>query len=146
MRPSWDEYFIGIAEQVSSRSTCSRAQVGCVLVRDNVILATGYNGAAKGLPHCDEVGHDIVNGHCVRTVHAEQNAIIQAARHGTRLEGCIAYCTHFPCWHCTKHLINAGITHIVYKSAYRADKRVFDACIQLRITLEEIVYSDDREP
>ncbi len=86
-RPSWDDYFMSITFQVAKRSTCDRAQVGAIIVKDRRILTTGYNGAPAGLPHCDEVGHLMINGHCVRTLHAEQNAIIQAALHGVGVEG-----------------------------------------------------------
>lgn len=117
-RPSWDEYFLQIAFTVAQRSTCDRAHVGCVLVRDRRILATGYNGAPAGLPHCDDVGHLMVDGHCVRTLHAEQNALIQAALHGVSTEGATAYVTHQPCLTCAKMLINAGIRRVVYAGNY----------------------------
>jgi dCMP deaminase len=93
-RPSWDEYFMGIAFAVAQRSTCDRAHVGAIIVRDKRILTTGYNGAPRGLPHCTEVGHLMINNHCVRTLHAEQNAIIQAALHGVSVEGGTIYVTH----------------------------------------------------
>lgn len=118
MRPTWDSYFIDIARMVSQRSTCDRAMVGCVLVRDNHILTTGYNGSVVGLGHCDELGHLMIDGHCVRTLHAEQNAIIQAALHGISTKCCIAYVTHFPCITCTKMLINAGVDRVVYANDY----------------------------
>jgi dCMP deaminase len=117
-RPTWDEYFLDIAFSVAERSTCDRAHVGAVLVRDKRILATGYNGSPAGLPHCDEVGHLMVDGHCVRTLHAEQNAIIQAALHGISSEGATAYVTHQPCLTCAKMLINAGIRRVVYSGNY----------------------------
>ena len=117
-RPSWDEYFVQIAFTVAQRSTCDRAHVGCVLVRDRRILTTGYNGAPAGLPHCDDVGHLIIDGHCVRTLHAEQNALIQAALHGVGTEGATAYVTHQPCLTCAKMLINAGVRRVVYAGNY----------------------------
>lgn len=117
-RPSWDEYFLQIAFTVAQRSTCDRARVGCVLVRDRRILTTGYNGAPAGLPHCDDVGHLMVDGHCVRTLHAEQNALIQAALHGVGTEGATAYVTHQPCLTCAKMLINAGVRRVVYAGNY----------------------------
>ena len=120
-RPTWDEYFLDIAFTVAERSTCDRAHVGAVLVRDRRILATGYNGSPAGLPHCDEVGHLMVDGHCVRTLHAEQNAIIQCALHGVSSEGATAYVTHQPCLTCAKMLINAGIKHVVYAGNYLDD-------------------------
>ena len=121
MRPDWDEYFMNIASTVATRSTCDRAFVGAVLVRDKRILTTGFNGSPAGLPHCDDAGHLMIDGHCVRTTHAEANAIIQAALHGISTKGATCYVTHFPCLSCTKMLINAGITHIIYKEAYRID-------------------------
>ena len=129
-RPSWDEYFIRIAEIVGSRSTCDRAHVGAVITRSNVILSTGYNGAPRGLPHCDDVGHEIVDGHCVRTVHAEANAIAQAARNGAAIEGALIYLTISPCYDCFKMMVNAGIKEVFYKqfysSRYGLSKAVLD--------------------
>ena len=129
-RPTWDEYFIKIAEIVGSRSTCDRAHVGAVITRSNVILSTGYNGAPRGLPHCDDVGHEIVDGHCVRTVHAEANAIAQAARNGSPIEGATIYTTISPCYDCFKMMVNAGIQRVFYKqfysSRYGLSKAVLD--------------------
>jgi len=122
MRPDWDSYFMKIAAAVSERSTCDRAFVGCVLVLDKRILTTGFNGSPAGQEHCDEIGHLMVDGHCVRTIHAETNAIIQAALHGVSTRGATCYVTHLPCINCTKALINAGITRIVYGEAYRVDE------------------------
>ena len=96
--------------------------VGCVLVLDKRILTTGFNGSPAGQDHCDEIGHLMVDGHCVRTIHAETNAIIQAALHGISTRGSTCYVTHLPCINCTKALINAGITRIVYADAYRVDE------------------------
>ncbi len=120
-RPDWDDYFLDIAFAVAERSTCDRAHVGAVLVSDRRILTTGYNGAPSGLPHCDEVGHLLVDGHCVRTLHAEQNAIIQAALHGVSIGGSTAYVTHQPCLTCAKMLINAGIRRVVFAGNYPDD-------------------------
>jgi len=125
-RPSWDEYFMAIAEQVSGRSTCLRRRCGAVLVKDKRILATGYNGVPAGLRHCEEVGClrdqlGIPSGsrhELCRAIHAEQNAVVQAARHGTTIDGSIAYCTHQPCVLCAKILINAGIVEIVFRDSY----------------------------
>jgi len=117
-RPSWDDYFMGITFQVARRSTCDRARVGAIIVKDRRILTTGYNGAPAGLPHCDDVGHLMVGGHCVRTLHAEQNAIIQAALHGVSVAGGTMYVTHQPCLTCAKMIINAGIRRVVYAGDY----------------------------
>jgi dCMP deaminase len=122
MRPDWDSYFMKIAYAISERSTCDRALVGCVLVTDKRILTSGFNGSPSGLEHCDEIGHLMVDGHCVRTIHAETNAIIQAALHGVSTRGATCYVTHFPCINCTKALINAGISRIVYSVSYRTDE------------------------
>lgn len=126
MRPSWDEYFMSIAEMVKTRSTCTRRQVGAVIVRDKRILTTGYNGTPAGLKHCAEVGclreelgipsgqrHELCRG-----IHAEQNAIIQAASFGVSIQGSTIYATLSPCILCTKMIINSGITKIVTKEAY----------------------------
>jgi dCMP deaminase len=107
-----------ITFQVARRSTCPRAAVGAVIVRDKRILTTGYNGAPAGLPHCTEVGCLMVNGHCVRTLHAEQNAIIQGALHGVDVSGSTIYVTHQPCLVCAKMIINAGIERVVYAGHY----------------------------
>lgn len=126
VRPSWDEYFMSIAEMVKTRSTCTRRQVGAVIVKDKRILTTGYNGTPTGLKHCDEAGclreqlgipsgqrHELCRG-----IHAEQNAIIQAANFGVPIQGSTIYVTLSPCILCTKMLINSGITRIVTKEAY----------------------------
>jgi len=125
-RPTWDEYFLDIARLVATRSTCLRRQVGAVLVKDKRILATGYNGPPSGLSHCLDVGclrekmgipsgerHELCRG-----LHAEQNAILQAAFHGISIKGATLYCTHHPCIICSKMLINAGISKIVYLEGY----------------------------
>jgi dCMP deaminase len=117
-RPSWDDYFMQITFEVAKRSTCPRAAVGAVIVREKRILTTGYNGAPMGLPHCTEAGCLMVNDHCVRTLHAEQNAIIQGALHGVDVSGSTIYVTHQPCLVCAKMAINAGIERIVYAGQY----------------------------
>ena len=121
-RPTWNEYFMNIAHEVAQRSTCERAQVGAVIVREKRILTTGYNGSPRGLPHCTEVGCLMDNEHCIRTLHAEQNAIIQAALHGVITEGATIYVTHQPCFICAKTIINAGISEIVYDKEYKDDR------------------------
>jgi dCMP deaminase len=140
MRPDWDSYFLKIAFAVSERSTCDRAFVGCVLVLDKRILTTGFNGSPAGQSHCDEVGHLLVEGHCVRTIHAETNAIIQAALHGVTTRGCTCYVTHFPCINCTKVLINAGIIRLVYSEDYRVDATSLDFLSSAKIEICHIPY------
>jgi dCMP deaminase len=133
-RASWDEYFMGIARQVATRSTCDRKHVGAVIVRDRMILATGYNGSIRGLPHCDDAGHMMEGGHCVRTVHAEANAIVQAARNGMRLEAGHIYVTASPCFACFKLIANSGLSRIVFGEFYR-DERIFELSQALGIEL-----------
>ncbi|MGC9985416.1 MAG: dCMP deaminase family protein [Polyangia bacterium] len=133
-RAPWDEYFMNIARVVSSRSTCPRKSVGAVIVRDKTILSTGYNGSIRGMPHCTEVGHMMENGHCVATIHAESNAILQAARNGVRIEGGTIYVTASPCWNCFKEIANSGIRRVVYGEFYR-DDRIFSVAATLKIEL-----------
>lgn len=125
-RPSWDDYFLAIARIVKNRSTCLRRHVGAIIVKEQRILATGYNGAPKQMHHCSEVGclrerHDIPSGQrheLCRGIHTEQNAIVQAAAFGVSITGSTLYCTHFPCVLCTKLLINAGIKRLVVEKEY----------------------------
>ena len=125
-RPSWDEYFMSIAAKVAERSTCLRRQIGAVVVKDKRILCTGYNGVPSGIEHCttrgclrDQLGIPSGERHeLCRGIHAEQNAVVQAARHGTPIDGAVIYCTHQPCILCAKMLINAGIVEIIYEGAY----------------------------
>jgi len=140
-RLSWDEYFMQIARTVATRSTCDRKYVGAVLVRDRVILSTGYNGSISGTPHCDEAGHMIVgdppNEHCVRTIHAEINAIAQAARNGVNISEATLYVTCSPCWECFKVLANSGIRRICYGEFYR-DERVLEAAKQIGVEMVDL--------
>jgi len=141
-RLSWDEYFLKIAEMVSSRSTCDRRHVGAVIVKNKVVLSTGYNGAPRGLSHCDDVGHEIVDGHCVRTVHGEANAIAQAARNGVSIEGASLYLTHSPCYDCFKMIVNTGISDVKYSSfymsRYEASKTVLTLAKKAGVKLQKI--------
>jgi dCMP deaminase len=136
-RASWDEYFMSIAQVVASRSTCPRKYVGAVIVRNRTILSTGYNGSIRGLPHCSDVGHMMEDGHCVATIHAEANAIIQAARNGVTIDGGTIYVTASPCWSCFKQIANAGISRICYGEFYR-DRRSFEVAGQAGIELLHI--------
>ena len=115
---------MNIAQVVASRSTCPRKFVGSVIVRDRTILSTGYNGSIRGMPHCSDVGHMMEDDHCVATIHAEANAIIQAAKNGVMIDGATIYVTASPCWNCFKQIANAGIRRIVYGEFYR-DDRIF---------------------
>lgn len=132
---------MNIAREVATRSTCDRKFVGAVIVRDKNILATGYNGSIRGLPHCDEVGHLMEDGHCVRTVHAEANAIVQAAKNGARIEGASIYVTASPCWSCFRLIANGGITRIVFGEFYR-DPRIFEMSRQIGIELVDMSHKD----
>ena len=142
-RVGWHTYFMNIARQAATRSTCDRKHVGAVIVRDKTILSTGYNGSIRGLPHCDDVGHLMDAGHCVATVHAEANAIIQAAKNGVRIEGAELYTTASPCWNCFKLIANAGIRRIYYGEFYR-DTRSIE--VATRVGIELIDLSAAPEP
>ena len=131
-RPSWDEYFLEMVEVIGSRGTCDRGRSGCVIVRDKRILTTGYVGSPMGLPHCDDVGHEIhtvtnedgsISRHCIRTAHAEQNAINNAARAGVALLGGTIYSKMIPCYKCVQSIINAGIVRVVSQIDYHASKK-----------------------
>ena len=123
-----------IAREVATRATCDRKHVGAVIVRDRTILSTGYNGSIRGMPHCTDAGHMMENDHCVATIHAEANAIIQAAKNGVMIDGAAIYVTASPCWNCFKQIANAGIRRIVYGEFYR-DNRIFDIAAQLNVEL-----------
>lgn len=150
-RPSWDDYFLGIMMAVRERGTCDRGKAGSLIVKNNRILATGYVGSVMGMKHCDEVGHlmhEVVNEdgttskHCIRTVHAEQNALIQAARNGVAIDGATIYCSMTPCLVCAKLIINAGIKRVVANKDYHKSKlsKVFfkAANVKLEIKHEEV--------
>ncbi|MDI6802324.1 MAG: cytidine/deoxycytidylate deaminase family protein [Bacteroidota bacterium] len=139
-RVNWTEYFMNIAEQVATRSTCDRKKIGAVIVRDKTILSTGYNGSVKGAPHCDDIGHDMENGHCVRTVHAEANAVAQAARYGVAIDNSEIYITASPCLTCFKLIANAGIKVVYYKEFYR-DERINEYAKQAGIKL---IYTGEK--
>jgi dCMP deaminase len=155
-RPSWDEYFINVMEMIGARGTCDRGKSGCVIARNKRIISTGYVGAPAGCKHCDELGHEMhtvkkedgtESRHCIRTSHAEENAIVQAARSGVSTEGATLYCKMAPCYTCAKMIINAGIVRVVALKDYHASKRskeIFtEAGIQFDLINEELeVYKD----
>ena len=151
-RPSWDEYFMEVCEAISKRATCERGRSGCVIAKDKQLLVTGYVGAPAGLPHCDEEGHQFkkmihedgnVTTHCVRTVHAEQNAICQAAKRGISIDGGTLYCRMTPCRTCAMLIINCGIKRVVCQRRYHdgSDSEVMFA--KAGITLEYV--SDEKQ-
>ncbi|WP_232695419.1 deoxycytidylate deaminase [Brevibacillus daliensis] len=119
MRKTWDQYYLDLAEEVATRATCNRLQVGCVIVNRNHIVSTGYNGSIHGHPHCTDVGCLLKEGRCIRTLHAEENAILHARRED--LPGATAYVTHEPCENCTKRLNQAGVTRVVFRKAYTSE-------------------------
>ncbi len=133
-RVSWDRYFMNLAVQAATRSTCPRKSVGAIIVRSKAVLATGYNGSLRGLRHCTEIGCLMENDHCVRTVHAEANAILQAARHGVSIDGADVYVTASPCWDCFKLIANAGIGRVLYGEFYR-DERIAEFALEAGIEL-----------
>ena len=152
MRPDWDTYFMRITKLVATRSSCLRRSVGAVLVKDKRILATGYNGAPAGMAHCEEAGclrdqlhipsgerHELCRG-----LHAEQNAIIQAARQGTEIKDSTLYCTTAPCSLCAKMLINAGVTRIVYEGSY-PDERAMAFFAEAGIKTEHFVFEEEKQ-
>lgn len=139
-RIDWDMYFMNIAKQVASRSTCDRKQVGAVIAKDKNILSTGYNGSISGMPHCDEIGHDIENGHCIATIHAEANAIILAAKHGVSIDSADLYITASPCWNCFKLIANSGIKRVFYGEFYE-DERSLEVAKEIGM---ELISLEDR--
>ena len=154
-RPSWDEYFMELAHSASKRATCDRGRSGCVIVRDKQVLVTGYVGSPKGLPHCDDVGHlfkkvthedGTTTQHCVRTVHAEQNAICQAARRGISLNRGTLYCRMTPCRTCAMLIINCGIERVVcerkYHNAVESEAMFRQAGIKLEYFHDEVLKYD----
>lgn len=149
VRPNWDEYFMDICGAVAKRATCDRGRSGCVVAKNKQILVTGYVGSAKGSPHCDDIGHQIEatihedgvkRDHCVRTTHAEQNAICQAAKLGIPIEGATLYCKMVPCFVCARMIINSGITRVVCEKLYQsgAQKLMEDAGIDVEVLIHEV--------
>ncbi|MCP3907671.1 MAG: cell division protein DedD [Oceanicoccus sp.] len=144
MRPDWDDYFIDMMDTVATRATCDRGRSGCIIVRDRRIISTGYVGSPAGLSHCDDVGHlmkqvidddGTTRQHCMRTIHAEQNAICQAAKHGISLEGSTLYCKMEPCRVCAMLIISCGIKKVVAKYMYHAAQETRDMFAQAGVTM-----------
>ena len=144
VRKSWDEYFMDVAKAVAKRGTCDRKYVGALLVKGRVILSTGYNGSIRGEPHCDDVGHLMIDFHCRRTVHAEANAIAQAAMNGIPVAGSTLYTTASPCWECFKLVANAGVMRIVYGEFYR-DNTIFEVADRLGIQLVGVNHCQEQD-
>jgi len=146
-RPSWDEYFLNLVDIVGQRSTCDRGRPGCVIVKNKRILATGYAGSPIGLPHCDDVGHEMqkavndngsISEHCIRTIHAEMNAISQAAKFGISIDDSTLYVKFTPCYNCAKVVINAGIKRVVAKVRYHAGDKTIKLFKAAKVKLEII--------
>lgn len=156
-RPPWDDYFLDLADAVATRATCDRGRSGCVIVRNRRIIATGYVGSPPGLPHCDDVGHlmkrvadddGTSREHCVRTIHAEQNAICQAAKYGVELEGATLYCRMEPCRVCAMLIISVGITRVVARRRYHAAAETRDMFAKVGVVLhvqEDRLEAYDRQ-
>ncbi len=152
VRPSWDEYFMNLVSEIGKRGTCDRGRAGCVIVKDKRIMTTGYVGSPIGIKHCDELGHELkqtihedgsVSKHCVRTTHAEQNAICQAARYGIPIGGSTVYCKMEPCYTCAKMIINAGVTRVVCAMRYHGSKEsrriLKESGVELTVLSEEML-------
>ena len=139
-RISWDEYFMAQRHLLSLRSTCSRLSVGATIVKDKRIVSGGYNGSIKGDEHCIDVGCKVVEGHCVRTIHAEINAILQCSKFGVGTEGATIYVTHFPCLNCTKSIIQAGIKEICYANDYRNNEYARELLEKSGVVVRKIDY------
>jgi len=153
VRPSWDEYFMEVCDAISKRATCDRGRSGCVIAKNNQLLVTGYVGAPAGLPHCDDIGHQFkkmlhedgsVTTHCVRTVHAEQNAICQAAKRGISIEGATLYCRMTPCRTCAMLIINCGIVRVVCQRRYH-DAEDSEAMFKATGIKLEYVYNETQQ-
>ena len=147
IRPTWDEYFMEVCRAIAKRATCDRGRSGCVIARDNQLLVTGYVGAPRGLPHCDDVGHQFkkvqhedgsVSQHCVRTVHAEQNAICQAAKRGISIDGATLYCKMTPCRTCAMLIINCGIKRVIAEKRYHDSADSIQMFKQAGVELEHL--------
>ena len=139
-RISWDEYFMAQSHLLSLRSTCSRLSVGATIVKDKRIVSGGYNGSIKGDEHCIDVGCKVVEGHCVRTIHAEINAILQCSKFGVGTEGATIYVTHFPCLNCTKSIIQAGIKEICYANDYRNNEYAQELLEKSGVVVRKVDY------
>jgi dCMP deaminase len=147
VRPTWDEYFMEVCRAIAKRATCDRGRSGCVIARDNQLLVTGYVGAPRGLPHCDDVGHQFkkvqhedgsISQHCVRTVHAEQNAICQAAKRGISIDGATLYCKMTPCRTCAMLIINCGIKRVIAEKRYHDSADSVEMFKQAGVILEHL--------
>lgn len=143
-RMAWKEYFMAQTKLLALRSTCTRLSVGATIVKDNRIIAGGYNGSVAGEVHCSEEGCYIESGHCIRTIHAEMNAVLQCAKMGVSTEGAEIYVTHFPCINCTKSIIQAGISKIYYAEDYKNHSYAIELLLKSGIQAEKIPFDSQR--
>lgn len=139
-RSDWDLYFMDMARAASARSSCPRAHVGAILVKDRQVVSTGYNGAIAGQPHCDDVGCLVINDACQRAVHSECNAIFSAAKRGASTDGSECFCTHFPCWPCFRSLAQSGIKRIVFNEwkANRMTPEIYNEIVKTPIEIVDL--------
>ncbi|MBA4535897.1 ComE operon protein 2 [Bacillus aquiflavi] len=142
-RISWDQYFIAQSHLLALRSTCTRLAVGATIVRDKRIIAGGYNGSIAGGEHCIDAGCYVIDNHCVRTIHAEMNALLQCAKFGVPTEGAEIYVTHFPCLQCCKALIQAGIKAVYYSEDYKNHPYAIELFEKANVTVEKVVFSEN---
>ncbi|GMN98124.1 ComE operon protein 2 [Parageobacillus thermoglucosidasius] len=142
-RITWDQYFMAQSHLLALRSTCTRLTVGATIVRDKRIIAGGYNGSIAGGAHCIDEGCYIIDGHCVRTIHAEMNAIIQCAKFGVPTEGAEMYVTHFPCLHCCKAIIQSGIRAVYYAQDYKNDPYALELFQQANVRVEHVPFNKE---
>ncbi|TDM42615.1 ComE operon protein 2 [Macrococcoides goetzii] len=140
-RIQWKEYFMAQSQLLALRSTCTRLSVGATIVKDNRVIAGGYNGSVSGEVHCIDEGCYIENGHCIRTIHAEMNALLQCSKMGVSTEGADIYVTHFPCIHCTKSIIQAGIKKIYYANDYKNHPYAIELLKKANIDAEKIEFN-----
>lgn len=140
-RIQWNEYFMAQSQLLALRSTCTRLSVGATIVKDNRVIAGGYNGSVSGEVHCIDEGCYIENGHCIRTIHAEMNALLQCSKMGVSTEGAEIYVTHFPCIHCTKSIIQAGIKKIYYANDYKNHPYAIELLKKANIDIEKIEFN-----
>lgn len=141
-RISWDQFFMAQCHLLALRSTCTRLAVGATIVRDNRIIAGGYNGSISGGDHCIDHGCYVVGNHCVRTIHAEMNALLQCSKYGIPVAGSTLYVTHFPCLQCTKAIIQAGIRHVIYATDYKNDEYALNLYDQADVTVQHIPFNE----
>lgn len=141
-RISWDQFFMAQSHLLALRSTCTRLSVGATIVRDNRIVAGGYNGSISGGDHCIDKGCYVVDGHCVRTIHAEMNALLQCAKYGAPVAGAEIYVTHFPCLQCTKAIIQAGISKLVYASDYKNNEYALELLQQAGVRVLKVPFEE----